>query len=462
MRIFCLTILSVLLVLLSCSALFGQEVTLEAAADTYTRVGVGAGSADVLDVRQGGNDVFDAYLRFDLSTLDARSIADATLTLHKVAGSRNDTIIVERHEVFGLPATPGNTPQDWDEARVADTGFGAERRANGVDPAKLTNLDADQGAPTQERIDGDTVSLTGTGLVEFLNQRLADNGPATFVVRIRAADRGYGFASREHSQVTLRPTLSVTPGKPADAKPTLWIIGDSTVRVGTRGQRGWGEELDPFFDSDRVRIENRAIGGRSSRTFRTENRWAQVLFKSRPGDYVLMQFGHNDPAPLDDEKRARGTIRGVGDEAKAIFNPITEQHEVVRSFGWYMRQYVQEARAHGVTPIVLSYIPRCPRPGSTVEPAGELESYALDARRVAEQEAAAFIDLNSRIKNAYVGMTPEQIKQRYFTEGGDYTHTSRSGAAFNAQRVVEGIRDLADVDLKQYLLPVDEEAGDSN
>src|SRR5690349_12556597 len=54
--------------------------------------------------------------------------------------------------------------------------------------------------------------------------------------------------------------------------PTIWIIGDSTVRVGTRGQRGWGDELKPFFDLSKVNLVNRAIGGRSSRTFLTDGR----------------------------------------------------------------------------------------------------------------------------------------------------------------------------------------------
>src|SRR3954463_8372489 len=82
--------------------------------------------------------------------------------------------------------------------------------------------------------------------------------------------------------------------------PTLFIVGDSTVHNGTRGQVGWGEPGAAFFDPAQVRVVNRAIGGRSSRTFQTEGRWDKVLAELKPGDFVLIQFGHNDGGPLDD------------------------------------------------------------------------------------------------------------------------------------------------------------------
>src|SRR3712207_2998098 len=82
--------------------------------------------------------------------------------------------------------------------------------------------------------------------------------------------------------------------KPADGKPTLFLVGDSTVKNGTKGQRGWGEEIGKYFDTTKINIVNRAIGGRSSRTFQTEGRWDKVLEELKPGDFVLIQFGHND------------------------------------------------------------------------------------------------------------------------------------------------------------------------
>jgi hypothetical protein len=71
-----------------------------------------------------------------------------------------------------------------------------------------------------------------------------------------------------------------------------------------------------------------------------------------------MQFGHNDASPLDDTARARGTIKGIGDDSTEIYNPIRKINEVVHSYGWYMRRFVKDTKAKGAIPIVCSLIPR--------------------------------------------------------------------------------------------------------
>ncbi|MDP4227801.1 MAG: SGNH/GDSL hydrolase family protein, partial [Bacteroidota bacterium] len=81
-------------------------------------------------------------------------------------------------------------------------------------------------------------------------------------------------------------------------KPALFIIGDSTVRNGdgrgNNGLWGWGDCIAPLFDTAKIHIENHARGGRSSRTYITEGLWEQVVSQIKPGDYLIMQFGHND------------------------------------------------------------------------------------------------------------------------------------------------------------------------
>src|SRR6476469_4878576 len=80
-------------------------------------------------------------------------------------------------------------------------------------------------------------------------------------------------------------------------KPVLYIIGDSTVKngdgSGKNGQWGWGTLLDAYFDTAKIAVRNHAIGGRSSRTFITDDRWNRILKDLKKGDYVLIQFGHN-------------------------------------------------------------------------------------------------------------------------------------------------------------------------
>ena len=78
----------------------------------------------------------------------------------------------------------------------------------------------------------------------------------------------------------------------------------------------------------------------------------------KPGDFVMMQFGHNDGGPLDDAARARGTLHGVGDETREIDNPIARQNETVHTYGWYLKQFIADARAKGATPIMCTLIPR--------------------------------------------------------------------------------------------------------
>src|SRR5262249_51344517 len=155
-----------------------------------------------------------------------------------------------------------------------------------------------------------------------------------------------------------------------------------------------------LFDKDKIKVENHAIGGRSSRTFQTEGRWEKVLAKAKPNDFVLIQLGHNDGGPLDDDKRARGSLRGVGDDSKEIFNPIVKKKEVVRTYGWYLRKYVKDARDKGLTPILLSPVPRCPR--QPVEKgAVEKNSYVAWSEQVATEEKALFVHLNKIVLARY-------------------------------------------------------------
>lgn len=267
---------------------------------------------------------------------------------------------------------------------------------------------------------------------------------------------------------TTQPTTSM--GKPAPhanganadvAKPTLWIIGDSTVRLNNDTGKGWGEVIDAHFDLDKITIANRAIGGRSSRTFRTDGRWRDILTEAQPGDFVLMQFGHNDPIAPDDPQRPRGTLRGAGNEYVDIIHPQTKLPERVYTYGWYMRQYIREAQQQGMIPIVCSYIPRAPRPGETADPT--LSSYGLYAKIVADEENAAFIDLYGMLARAFVALEVQQphvVKERFYVPGDrDYTHTNADGAKLNAAMVVRGIRALASDQpagrLKQFLKPGD-------
>ncbi len=231
--------------------------------------------------------------------------------------------------------------------------------------------------------------------------------------------------------------------------PTLFLIGDSTVRNGhgdgAGGQWGWGDEIAPYFDTSKINVVNRAIGGRSSRTYLTEGHWDAVLAMMKPGDMVIMQFGHNDSGPLDDTARARGTIPGVGDESKEIDNPITKKHEVVHTFGWYMSRYVTDTLAKGATPIICSPIPRKTwKDGKVVRNAS---NYGGWSRQVAERLRVRFIDLNEIIARRYDALGEAQVDPLF---ADPHTHTSLAGAELNAECVVAGLKSMKDDPLARY------------
>lgn len=248
------------------------------------------------------------------------------------------------------------------------------------------------------------------------------------------------------------PAVHAKLGLPTPANshlPTLFLVGDSTVRNGhgdgAHGQWGWGEPLAELFDTSKINVVNRAIGGRSSRTYITEGHWADTLALMKPGDIVLFQFGHNDSGPLDDTARARGTIPGVGDDSREIENPILKRHETVHTYGWYMRQYVTDTIAKGAIPIICSPIPRkLWKDGKVIR---NSDNYGGWAKQVAEQQHAAFIDLNAIIAGHYDEIGEQKVEPLF---ADPHTHTSWAGAELNAQSVVAGLKALPHDPLANY------------
>lgn len=236
-------------------------------------------------------------------------------------------------------------------------------------------------------------------------------------------------------------------GKTHNFKPTLYIIGDSTVRNTNAGYGGWGSYLAELLDTTRINVRNQAMAGRSTRTFIKEGRWEKVLATLRAGDYVMLQFGHNEGSPPDTTKAGyRGVLRGTGHETKALTWPNGEQ-ETVHTYGWYLRKFVQDTKAKGATPIILSMIPRNQWQEGKVLRA--TETYGQWAAEVANTTGAYFIDLNQITADKYDKMGPEKVKA-YFP--GDHTHTNPAGARENAASVATGLKQHKKLALQKYLV----------
>ncbi|WP_116124924.1 sulfatase-like hydrolase/transferase [Lewinella sp. IMCC34183] len=219
----------------------------------------------------------------------------------------------------------------------------------------------------------------------------------------------------------------------------LLLIGDSTVKYGSSDSTlcGWGEVLDEYVDDGRLAVVNAARGGRSSKTYYQEGLWEAARAGLREGDLVLMQFGHNDGGPAFTGKE-RGSLRGVGDTVAVEILGSTGRPDTVRTYGWYLRQYIHDAQAVGAIPVVCSPVPRNRWvDGRTERAAG---NYGGWAETVAREEGALFLDLNERVAKVYDILGEETLWASYF--GEDHTHTTCYGARLNARTVVEGLRDL--------------------
>ena len=229
--------------------------------------------------------------------------------------------------------------------------------------------------------------------------------------------------------------------------PVLFTIGDSTVKNNDNdpnGMWGWGSVIGEDFNLKKISVENWAKAGRSARTFLNEGRWDKIYAALQPGDFVLIQFGHNDGGDIHKGK-ARGELHGNGNESKVFLMEATKQYEVVYTYGWYLRKFIQDAKEKGAIPIVLSHTPRNKWKNGKVE--RNTQTYGRWAREAAEMGGAYFIDLNT-ISADKLQKKGEKKTAVYFNR--DHTHSSLKGAHLNAESIVKGLK-KTDCPLKQYL-----------
>lgn len=246
-----------------------------------------------------------------------------------------------------------------------------------------------------------------------------------------------------------RPVVNdsgVKPEKPAAGSlPTLWIAGDSTVKSNAP-MRGWGQDLGSFFDPAKINVVNRAIGGRSTRTFASDGRWKAILDELKTGDWVVIQFGHNDVGQLGAEGKFRGSLKGVGDETEDVAKPDGTV-ETVHSYGWYLKSFVRTARAKGANVVLCSPIPHKKFDGSG-KPVRDWVQYRGWVSDCAKAEGAYYVDLCELVARGYDKLKQEEI-EAFFADKG--THTNAAGALFNAKALVSGLRALPDAPLDAAL-----------
>ena len=237
-------------------------------------------------------------------------------------------------------------------------------------------------------------------------------------------------------------------------KPVVFITGDSTVKNADKdedGMWGWGALAEEVFDTTKITVINAAMAGRSTRSYIRERRWEKVYNSLRPGDFVLIEFGHNDICPVAD-KKARGTLPYAQDTCHVYcidegggIRDESGRYEVVYSFGWYLKKMIDDTREKEATPILVSLTPRNEWTGNRVERRND--SYGRWYREVVDETGVAFLDLHNIIADwldkKYGTKDGARSKERasvYFKN--DHTHTSLLGARQNARCVATGLKHM--------------------
>src|SRR5579859_2297797 len=203
------------------------------------------------------------------------------------------------------------------------------------------------------------------------------------------------------AQTSAAPQAPLNP-----ALPTVFIVGDSTAR--NQANLGWGDHFAHYFDTTRINVANRAIAGRSSRTFIREGAWDRVLTEMKPGDFVLLQMGHNDGGDLDGAK-PRGSLKGLGEETK----DVTLQDgkvETVHTYGWYIRKYIADTCAKQATPILLSLtIRNIWKDGPDGKPHIERDmGYDAELQQIAADRKVAYVDMGTVEADRLEAQGPEK------------------------------------------------------
>lgn len=234
-----------------------------------------------------------------------------------------------------------------------------------------------------------------------------------------------------------RPGMMAQQVARQEGKPMVFLAGDSTCKngrgTGDNGQWGWGSFFQEYVTADAV-VDNQAVGGLSSRTF-YNNMWPQLRDRIQPGDFVLIQFGHNDMAPLN-TGRARGTLDGTSDECRTVVMEKNGGPEDVYSYGHYIRMMIRQTRMRGGIPAVLSPTPQNRWAGDTSVERFD-KTFNAWCKEVAAQEDVVYIDLNQLAAAQYDAIGKQKAQADYFA---DSVHTLEAGARMYCRTLADALK----------------------
>jgi lysophospholipase L1-like esterase len=326
----------------------------------------------------------------------------------------------ERGHGFEVGTTPGSSPFLFSVSvpegnhRVTVTFGGDTASANTVKAESRRLMIEDlKTAP------GETV--TRSFLVNVRNASVPPperNAPGGSAVVLNDRETGsFTWDDKLTLEFSSAPAVRSVTVEPVDA-PTVFLLGDSTV-TDQRWEDGasWGQML-PRFLRPEVAVANHAESGETLKSFLTGLRLAKVLSQLKAGDWVFLQFGHNDS-----KKQWPQTYV-----------------EAATTYRAYLRTFIAEARLRGATPVLVTSPQR-----RNFGPDGKIRNthgdYPAAVRAVAAEEKVALIDLEAASRSLYEALGPDRSPLAFSNGGQDATHHNNYGAYQLAQAVAQGIRD---------------------
>ena len=210
--------------------------------------------------------------------------------------------------------------------------------------------------------------------------------------------------------------ISRLPAKTRSPKPTVYIMGDSTVAsyAATDIMAGWGQKLGKLLGSH-INVDNRAIGGRSTRSFYREGRLEEVLLSLKPGDLALVQFGHNDGSHNKDERYVSN-----------------QDYEMLLT-----DYYIKGVKQRGGIPVIVTPVPRHGFRSATTH-----DSYVASAKKAARLGGAFLIDAHNLALSHYNSLPGTETEKQVVLDSyyildkkgsSDHTHFTKAGAAKMAE-----------------------------
>lgn len=231
--------------------------------------------------------------------------------------------------------------------------------------------------------------------------------------------------------------------------PVIFLVGNSTMRTGTRGngengQWGWGYVEHKYYNENKVTVENHALGGTSPRTFyKNPTLWKRTLSGVRKGDFMFLELGHNDNGPID-TIRARSSYRPEGKlslshDSTIIFNKMTQCKDTVYTFGGYIRRFVNETRAQGGIPVLFTLTPRNAREKDSDKIQRKLTDFTPAIFSLGQEMKVPVVDLNDISATKLERFSKWKVDYHFYL---DKIHTSAYGARLNAESAAQGIERL--------------------